>query len=146
MPFRAGVKVQRAAVLFSTESREEEPRPPPFCLPPGLTPAGPARGRGAPRGCAPTTRVPGTRLASSRARPPAPLPESSGSGGCALTCCEGVFLKMRRALLHFGVHFFMGRGLCREEQNRMGTDRRMVPRSLPSASHELPTRLGYVTD
>jgi hypothetical protein len=51
MPFLSGVKVQRAAVLFSTDSREKEPRRPPFCLPGGLTPAGPA---GKTRLCAPT--------------------------------------------------------------------------------------------
>lgn len=48
MPFLAGGRVQRAAVLFSTDSPGKEPRRPPFCLPRALTPAGPARGSGDP--------------------------------------------------------------------------------------------------
>lgn len=72
MPFLAGVKVQRAAVLFPADGREKETRPPPFCLPPGLTPAGPARDTGPARpplasGSEVSGR--GIRLPGSRARP-----------------------------------------------------------------------------
>ena len=81
MPFLAGVKVQRAAVLFPTDSREKETRPPPFCLPPGLTPAGPARDtRGLLWPRAPRSPVGGS-ASPAPGLGPAALGEGSGSGG-----------------------------------------------------------------